>query len=432
MRKIAFTFAGRRDRMRNQVIFVSRLLDLGLLDEWHLWNFARTKEDEDWLQRTFGEDLTVYTFGRSEQYVPLCAGPGSHRRILLRAAGDAHLRFGLDSGETVEVVLGAFGNTRSLLKLLRPTFQPIQQPFTAESPVTLDLYDENTIDLEVADGRLCVRLNARQVFSEVTHAGSLRGIEVHTGNGANGQWRVGNPEARIRLVNTGLKSQEGFRFAYAHYSNAAFHDACFVKLDDDIVYCDIDRFESFVQDLEAGDELKISSANVINNGVCAHYQARSGFFAGENFDFEYPQDGVGGTLWASAELCERLHWYFLRNREQILSIASRQPMLTELPRVDRFSNNLVGFRYPVMIMMTYLFAMSKAKDDEHLMTVLLPAAFGVRKYVFNRLVASHLSFYKQDETLDPGRLLEAYGTLYRPTGSGGGEAGPTRPNHDAG
>jgi hypothetical protein len=66
------------------------------------------------------------------------------------------------------------------------------------------------------------------------------------------------------------------------------------------------------------------------------------------------------------------------------------------------------------------------------MTVLLPAAFGVRKYVFNRLVASHLSFYKQDETLDPGRLLEAYGTLYRPTGSGGGEAGPTRPNHDAG
>ena len=431
MRRIAFTFAGREHMMRNELVFVSRLLDLGLLDEWHLWNFARRKEDEDWLQRTFGEDLTVFTFGRSEQYAPLCAGRSSHRRILLRAAGDAHLRFGLDSGETVEVVLGAFGNTRSLLKSSRPTFHPIQQPSTVESPLALDLHDENTIDLEVADGRLCVRLNARQVFSEVTDATSLHGLEVHTGNGANGQWRVANPAARIRLINTGLKSQEGFRFAYAHYSNAVFHDACFLKLDDDIVYCDIDRFASFMQDLEAGDELKISSANIINNGVCAHYQARSGFFAGESFDFEYPQDGVGGSLWSSAELCERLHWYFLRNREQILSIASRQPALTELPRVDRYSINFVGFRYPVMIMMTYLFAMSKAKDDEHLMTVLLPAAFGVRKYVFNHLVVSHLSFYKQDEALDPDRLLDAYGTLYRSTGGGGREAGSMQLNRDA-
>jgi hypothetical protein len=41
-----------------------------------------------------------------------------------------------------------------------------------------------------------------------------------------------------------LKSQEGFRFAYAHYANARFHGACFVKLDDDIVYCDLDRFGS--------------------------------------------------------------------------------------------------------------------------------------------------------------------------------------------
>jgi hypothetical protein len=65
-----------------------------------------------------------------------------------------------------------------------------------------------------------------------------------------------------------------------------------------------------------------------------------------------------------------------------------------------------------MLMMTYLFAMSKAKDDEHLMTALLPAAFGVRKYIFNRLVVSHLSFYKQEETLDSARLLEAYGALY--------------------
>lgn len=398
--------------MRNQVIFVKRLLDRGLLDEWHVWNFARNEADDGWLQRTFADDLMVYTFGRSARYVPLRPGRSSSSRVLVRAASDAHVRFRLDAGDTVEVVFGAHGNTKSLLRTSGPTAHRVPLPASAESAATLRLFEANAIDVDISDGTLRLRLNDEPAFSMATAASSFDALEVSTGDGSNGQWLAGDPDAKIRLVNTGLKSQEGFRFAYAHYSNALFNDACFVKLDDDIVYCDIERFESFVQDLENSDELKISSANIINNGVCAFYQGGSGFFPAEPFGFEYPQDGVGGKLWESAALCERLHRYFLQNRDRILAVAARQPASTELPRADRFSINFVGFRYPVMIMMTYLFAMSKAKDDEHLMTVLLPAAFGVKKYIFNRLVVSHLSFYKQDETLDSDPLLEAYGSLY--------------------
>lgn len=412
MKRIAFTFAGRQQMMRNQVIFVRRLLALGLLDEWHIWNFARRKEDEDWLKSCFSADVTLFTLGKAAAYAALRPEQSSSARLLVRATNDARLRFGLDSGDTVEVVFGADNNTRSLLRTFAPTFHQVPVPVTHESPAALDLYGENEIRIEVADGRLRLLLNGEPAFSTATRGSALHALECATGGGGNGQWRAGDPAARIRLMNTGLKSQDGFRFAYGHYSNAAYQDACFVKLDDDIVYCDLGQFDAFVRDLETSDELKISSANIINNGVCAFYQNRSGFFSREHFDFEYPQDGVCGSLWESARLCERLHDYFLRNREEIVAIASRQPMHTKLPFVDRYSINFVGFRYPVMIMMTYLFAMSRAKDDEHLMTVILPAAFGVNKYVFNHLVVSHLSFFKQDETLDAARLLEAYGRLY--------------------
>lgn len=412
MKRIAFTFAGRQQMMRNQVIFVRRLLDRGLLDEWHVWNFARNKEDEDWLARTFTDGVVLHTFGRSAQYTTLQPGPCTSAHIRVRATNDAQLRFRLGSGDTVEVDFGAFSNTRSLARTFAPSFHQVRQPVTSESAATLDLHRANEIRLEAADGRLRIHLNDELAFTLGQPASSFHALECNTGNGSNGQWCAGDPGARIKLFNTGLKSQDGFRFAYAHYSNATYHDTCFVKLDDDIVYCDLRRFESFVEDLETSGELKISSANIINNGVCAHYQERSGFFRGERFDFEYPKDGVCGTLWESSTQCERLHRYFLRNIEEIVSAASSQPAHTELPFVDRYSINFVGFRYPVMIMMTYLFAMSKAKDDEHLMTVLLPAAFDVRKYIFNHLVVSHLSFFKQDETLDSASLLEAYGRLY--------------------
>lgn len=399
--------------MRNQLIFVRRLLELGLLDEWHIWNFARRPEDDDWLRRSFAGDAIVYTFGRSADYVPLRCAPGSCARLLVRASNDAHLRFRLDSGDTVEVVFGADANTRSLLRTVgSASFQAVHLPSTHESTAALNLFDDNAVEAEIADRRLCIRLNGRTVFSPVTRAASLQGLEVRTGNGASGQWLVGDPAARVRLFHTGLQSQDGYRFAYAHYSNAHFHDAVFVKLDDDIVYCDVDSFGSFVQDLQSSGELKISSANVINNGVCAHYQGQAGFFHRERFDFEYPRDGLHGSLWESAALCERLHRYFLQHLDEILAIAATLPASTELPRADRFSINFVGFRYPVMIMMTYLFAMAKAKDDEYLMSVLLPTLFGVKKYVFNRLVVSHLSFYKQDERLDTARVLDAYNGLY--------------------
>jgi hypothetical protein len=412
MRRIAFTFAGRERMMRNQVIFVGRLLELGLLDEWHVWNFARRKEDEDWLQRTFGENATVYTFGRTTEFTTLRQGSSSSSRIALRASNDAHLRFTLDTGASVEMVFGAQQNSRSLLWTSGPAPFQAQQPAPEESPATLRLFEANAIDVELTAGTLVIRLNGEPAFTVGTAASSLHSLKARTGGGASGQWQAGDTPARISLINTGLKSQEGFRFAYAHYSNAQFHDACFVKLDDDIVFCDLEQFDSFMRDLETSDELKISSANIINNGVCAYYQERSGYFAGERFDFEYPKDGVCGSLWESSALCERLHSHFLRHRREIIATASRQPALTELPRVDRYSINFIGFRYPIMLMMTYLFAMSKAKDDEHLMTALLPAAFGVRKYIFNRLVVSHLSFYKQEETLDSARILEAYGALY--------------------
>jgi len=412
MKRIAFTFAGRERMMRNQVTFVRELLALGLLDEWHIWNFARRKEDEDWLTRSFSEDLTLFTFGKAAAYAALRPETSSSARVLVRSSSDAQLRFRLDSGDTVEAVFGADNNTRSLLRTFAPTFHQVPLPVIDQSPARLDQHGENEIRIEVADGRLRLSLNGELVFSTATRGSALHSLECATGNGGNGQWRTGDPATRIRLMNTGLKSQDGFRFAYGHYSNAAYQDACFVKLDDDIVYCDVGQFDAFVRDLERSDELKISSANIINNGVCAYYQNRNGFFGREHFEFEYPKDGVCGTLWESSRLCERLHSYFLRHREEIIAIASRQPTNTQLPFVDRYSINFVGFRYPVMIMMTYLFAMSRAKDDEHLMTVILPAAFGVRKYVFNHLVVSHLSFFKQDETLDAARLLEAYGRLY--------------------
>ena len=57
---------------------------------------------------------------------------------------------------------------------------------------------------------------------------------------------------------------------YKFYSSDEYIDCLFLKLDDDIVYIDLDGFNPYLKTINNNPECVIS-ANVINNGVCAHF-----------------------------------------------------------------------------------------------------------------------------------------------------------------
>lgn len=272
MKTIAITFAGRKDLMRNQVIYMKHLLDLQIIDEWHVWNFARNTADNEWLLLEFQ-----------------------------------------------------------------------------------------------------------------------------------------NCQSNILLVQSPYKSYKGFRQVYEFYSNKQFNNVAFIKLDDDIVYCDTNKVRDFVQHILES-ENTITSANVVNNGVCAFYQSQAGWYSDTNLDFEYPTDGLAGTLWESSDICNQLHLYFLDNIDTILNTSTT--LTTSLPQFDRFSINFVGFKQPIMSLMASAYNDSDDVDDERIMTQLLPKKYGIKKEIFNPLVVSHLSFWKQAKTLDTLGLLDRYYSLY--------------------
>ncbi len=81
----------------------------------------------------------------------------------------------------------------------------------------------------------------------------------------------------------------------------------------------------------------------------------------------------------------------------------------------QFSTNFVAFKYPIMIMMALAYELTKNNDDEHLMTVSLPALFGLKKYIFQKLIVCHLSFFKQDENLQASEIIDQYTKRFYPS-----------------
>jgi hypothetical protein len=193
--------------------------------------------------------------------------------------------------------------------------------------------------------------------------------------------------------------------AYQHYGAIAADcsDAVILKCDDDIVYFDLDKLGEYVSFWRSRDEFFMISANVVNNGVCAFFQQRSGVIPREDDAFELPPNGLCGTLWSDGAKAERLHRLFL-NRPARFTAAGGDPIAWN----RRISINVVallgkdlGFIPDIMF------------DDEH------DLCYGVRKRakklncIFPRFVASHLSFWKQDASMGVQEIIRNYDALAR-------------------
>lgn len=124
----------------------------------------------------------------------------------------------------------------------------------------------------------------------------------------------------------------GWNDVWRHYTDRAYRDCLFVKLDDDVVFLETARFGLFVEAI-AQHRRAIVSANVVNNGACTALEP--GLYA------EYERLGVPLLdVHASNAYSHLAHTYFFAHQDEMLG----QPV--ELVRsTDWLSINAVGFDY---------------------------------------------------------------------------------------
>jgi hypothetical protein len=420
---ILVTFAGRRDRMRLLTRYADAAIARGLIDEWHVWDFSRNTADARWLREQF--PIVQVTPNDSSEYFKapsLFSVRGNNRsvRFGVCATNDVHigLRPRSASAAAYEIVLGGWSNQGSAIRRFENPAalvdmrlrDPLQAPDVYRP--TPDLLPEfGSVDVEVAfgvegikvycDGALLLE-DARPVADGEFEA------YYRTGYGSNGDWSFDSFAGHKKRLFVGRKSvlyakeTMFYTAAYQYYAaNREQHENdIFVKCDDDIVFVDIDRFGDFVDFRKRNDSYFLVSANVVNNGVCAHFQQMLGAIPNDVMELELPANGMCGTLWSSGEKAERLHRLFLRD-PSAFSIDAPPRVWTE-----RISINFVAFLGRDLVHIPDVMA-----DDEH------DLCYGVRKRAKKRnciylpFAVSHLSFWRQDGQMDIGGVIEDYAAL---------------------
>ncbi len=423
-RTILVTFAGRRDRMRLLTRYVGAAIERGLIDEWHVWDFARNADDSRWLRERF--PVTQATPNKSLEY---CRSPRrleiqethANLRLRVRATNDVHLglRRVSGTGPDYEIVLGGWNNMVSAIRKFDSgdalcdvaSRNRHSAPVVVRStPGLLPEFGFSDIELEIGEQGLRAQVAGEAVLwdAEPIRRGAFE-VLYRTGFGSNGDWRFAEfaecPERRLVVGPEAHFPQDAMFYtrAYQYYNAnvAEYSEAVILKCDDDIVYLDLDKLEEFVSFRRSHEDFLLVSANVVNNGVCAFFQQRSGVIPPEEDAFELPPDGLCGTLWSDGAKAERLHRLFLSQPTRFTATDDDPIAWTQ-----RISINFIALLGKDLGFIPDIMA-----DDEH------DLCYGVRKRarklncIYPRFVASHLSFWKQDAGMGVQEIIGGYDAL---------------------
>lgn len=171
----------------------------------------------------------------------------------------------------------------------------------------------------------------------------------------------------------------------------------FVKIDDDVLFLETDRFGGFL-DVLAEDPSRVVSANVINNAVCAKYErALIQMFSPSCGDPTLPEnDQDWWALHTSRHFARSSHswflvnWEFLTNRRQ-----DGEPFRTRAG--EAVSINCIAFTHATMQHLADSFAENPRLGDEGAVDALLP-------WIVPTFRAAHLSFGPQEKALGESEL----------------------------
>ncbi len=423
---ILTTFAGRRDRMQLLCRYARAALARGIVDEWHVWDFSRNPADAAWLREEFPNQRM--TPGQGLDYVTapirlLATAAPATLRFAVCARNDVHIGLLRETGEgeSYEIVLGGWSNSHCVIRtytdpaLLRYPGErpPNERHVVAEETQDL-LPDWGFADVSLrfgADG-IVAHVNGKAAIAlpGPVVPGSFR-VLYRSGFGADAEWRfpdAAGPREFLFHAAPPRPDKDGVPYPfylpfYRHYARQGreYQNDVILKCDDDIVFVDLEGLRRFIAYRRLHPEYFMLSANVVNNGVCAHYQQLAGLIPRELLELELPPHGLCGTLWGSAAMAETLHAHFLANPTRFTGTAMG---LTEWR--ERLSINFIALLGTDLVHIPDIMW-----DDEDFLSY--GGRIRARKpnAIFGPFCVSHLSFMAQDGGMDHARLLDGYGGL---------------------
>jgi len=393
---IVTIFSGRKQNIEILKKYLEKALNSNLIHEVHFWNNTRNSHDEVYLKSISNLKRTSST--SSGNYIlitPIITNNSFELNV--KASNDIHIKVSNTYTE-YEIVLGGWGNTKSVIR------ENNNEILFLEKENIADENNYNTFKVVIDNNTMKVmKNNDCLIFTQIQNNFEIKNIYFKTGHESVGDLTYTTTQNKgFYFMDTCEKSWKNY---YTYYNENKFKDDIIMKCDDDIVFIDLYKLPKFI-DFVRNNDYDLVFANIINNGVSAHFQQNKyNLIPKELMDLEYPHGGFCGSLWQSGKKAENLHNYFIENYEKFLNYEYNNEII---PIHTRFSINFFGYKGSKWHNIKDCY-----HDDEYNLTVNYVTNKNFQNVLYSDFYVSHLSFYKQNETgINLNELINKYHNLY--------------------
>ena len=396
MKNIVTIFSGRKSNIEIQKKYLSKAIELNIIDEVHFWNNARNSQDEDYLKTISNLKRTSSTNdGNYILITPVILNNSFELNV--RASNDIHIKLTNMTTE-YEIVLGGWNNTKSVIRENKNEIVSLEKNDIADR----DNY--HNFQIMISNDILNIIKNNEILISQkIQNDFEIKNVYFKTGHNSVGDLTYNTTQNKgFYFMDTCEKSWKNY---YNYYYDKQFENDIIIKCDDDIVFIDLYKLPKFI-DFIKNNEYDLVFANIINNGVSSFFQQNKyNLISKELMDLEYPNGGFCGSLWESGKKAETLHDFFIENYGKFLDYEYNNEFI---PIETRFSINFFGYKGKNWYKIKDCYV-----DDEYNLTVNFVYNRQFKNILYSDFYVSHLSFYRQIETgINLNKLRDSYDKLY--------------------
>ena len=400
---VAMIFAGRKNYIEILMKYLLFLIEKGKLDEVHFWLFTDTVLNFGYISSISNLHKTSKVFTSYLQIYPEII----ENKVELSLKGDGNAFILINN--KIEIVIDAENEE---LK------QNITLGFSGEKLIFIDNIINNksytNITLILTKNKDLIIESKNKILKKInTKHKLIKSIEIHSGFGKEVYWDY------TEVNNIGIKSFDSeirakFRWfeAYKFYLN--YNYSVFLKMDDDIVFIDVNRFDNYIKYIKNNPNKNAIFPNIINHCVSLFYNKKNGLIPDEILldEFRNQTTAIGFfNCFSSAEMGNRMHYYFLNNAKTFLNCSFKPISLNDHKESVSFlgvaKKNYIKLFNPKTIQSRGFCADCTGFDDEGYI-------FGLKKnYLFPNFVVAHYAFGPQREKgIDKnGKILNRYKAL---------------------
>ena len=399
---IVVIFAGRKRYLKLLLKYLMNLKNNNKIHEIHFWQFTNNKEDLDYLSSIANIHKTTGVFKDFQSIYP--AIENNEFQISIKQEKE--------KGGAVILINDKYEITFQFINnsFMEITITGGDNSISKRQKNIYNSKEFSDYNIKISDKRLMVTGKNNLNIKYNIEDNNIDSVKIHSTENSLTVWDYKEKKNEgLKIFDSAYRACEHWYESYKFYLDYDFD--IFIKVDDDITFIDINRFDEFIDYINLFKK-NITLPNLVNQAVSVYFNNKYGLLPNNILDKKYLNKRSPLNIYnyyKDGKQSVKIHEYFLDNVDKFINNDMKPEQLNgQKPSICMFGMTKESFNNVYSPQAIW----KRSSEPNNVRFHDEPYTYGLlNNYIYPRFVCAHYAFGPQRTSGLSESYLERYGNL---------------------